>query len=117
MKIEESNGQISHHGSAMAAVFRGLIGDERAEETAKAEGTVEVIDQPPFHAYTEKDPCYPKLMLAYQTITAAPVYQNVSQEVCISRKSPPGLVNKIVPGTSPEVLSAKSQDNTGCPST
>jgi hypothetical protein len=83
-KIEQSNGQTSHYGPAMAAVFRGLIRGERAE------GIAGVTTRSNFHS--EPDPSDPDITWGFNTITAAPALRNISQEVRVFRKFPEGLL-------------------------
>jgi len=49
MKIEDSNGQISRYGPAMAAVFRGLIPGKRAGGTAEGIGRSAFHTEPAFN--------------------------------------------------------------------
>ena len=80
-KIEESDGQTTHYGSAMAAVFRGLT---RAEGGG---GPAEATRRSTFH--TEPEPANLNIILAFQTITTAPAHRGASQEVCISSQDFP----------------------------
>lgn len=82
-KIEQSNGQTSHYGPAMVAVFRGLIAGEQAEGTARA------TNQSSFHTETEP---FSGIILNYKTITTARTFRNTSQEVSASRKLPTGVL-------------------------
>ena len=100
-KVEQS------YGPTMVAVFRDLALGRRAEGWS-----VGATNQSTFH--TELIPGKPNEY--YQTITTTPVLRIMSQEVCVSRKFPPSLVNKnCSPGTPPVTLSTESQDNTRSP--
>lgn len=83
-KIEQSNGQASHYGPAMATVFRGLIQGEWAGGIARAIAWSNL--------HTDTDPSDPNIMCKFGTITAAPAYRDMSQEVRVFRKFPAGLL-------------------------
>lgn len=83
-KIEQSNGQTSHYGPAMAVMFRDLIRGGGAKRTAEA------ITPSSFHA--EPDPDDSRTIWIFQTTTATPALRNMSQEVRVFRKFPAGLL-------------------------